>query len=44
VWISLDTVLYDGVREIADHTEIDTALLHLGGVEPCFGAAVELAA
>jgi hypothetical protein len=35
VWISLDNVLYDGLREIADHPEIDTALLHLGGVELC---------
>jgi L-ascorbate metabolism protein UlaG (beta-lactamase superfamily) len=32
LWISGDTVLYDGVREVADHLEVDTALLHLGGV------------
>jgi L-ascorbate metabolism protein UlaG (beta-lactamase superfamily) len=32
VWISGDTVLYDGVREVADRLEVDTALLHLGGV------------
>ena len=29
---SQDTVLYDGVREIADRLEVGTALLHLGGV------------
>lgn len=27
-----DTVVYDGVREVADRLEVDTALLHLGGV------------
>ena len=32
LWISGDTVLYDGVREVADRIEVDTALLHLGGV------------
>jgi L-ascorbate metabolism protein UlaG (beta-lactamase superfamily) len=32
LWISGDTVLYDGVREVADRLEVDTALLHLGGV------------
>jgi L-ascorbate metabolism protein UlaG (beta-lactamase superfamily) len=32
LWISGDTVLYDGVRQVADRLEIDTALLHLGGV------------
>jgi L-ascorbate metabolism protein UlaG (beta-lactamase superfamily) len=31
-WISGDTVLYDGVRQVAHRLEIDTALLHLGGV------------
>lgn len=31
-WISGDTVLYDGVREVANRLEVDTALLHLGGV------------
>ena len=25
-------MLYDGVREVADRLEIDTAILHLGGV------------
>jgi L-ascorbate metabolism protein UlaG (beta-lactamase superfamily) len=32
LWISGDTVLYDGVREVADRLHVDTALLHLGGV------------
>jgi L-ascorbate metabolism protein UlaG (beta-lactamase superfamily) len=32
LWISGDTVLYDGVREVADRLIVDTALLHLGGV------------
>jgi L-ascorbate metabolism protein UlaG (beta-lactamase superfamily) len=32
LWISGDTVLYDGVREVADRLEVDTALIHLGGV------------
>ena len=32
LWITGDTVLYDGVREIADRLEVGTALLHLGGV------------
>ena len=32
LWISGDTVLYDGVREVADRLEVDAALLHLGGV------------
>jgi L-ascorbate metabolism protein UlaG (beta-lactamase superfamily) len=32
LWISGDTVLYDGVREVADRIEVDLALLHLGGV------------
>ena len=33
LWISGDTVLYDGVREVADRLQVDTALLHLGGVQ-----------
>jgi L-ascorbate metabolism protein UlaG (beta-lactamase superfamily) len=33
LWISGDTVLYDGVREVADRLEVDTALVHLGGVK-----------
>ena len=32
LWISGDTVLYDGVREVADRLDVDIALLHLGGV------------
>jgi L-ascorbate metabolism protein UlaG (beta-lactamase superfamily) len=32
LWISGDTVLYDGVREVAERFQVDTALLHLGGV------------
>ena len=32
LWISGDTVLYDGVREVATRVEVDLALLHLGGV------------
>jgi L-ascorbate metabolism protein UlaG (beta-lactamase superfamily) len=32
LWISGDTVLYDDVREAAVRLEVDTALLHLGGV------------
>jgi L-ascorbate metabolism protein UlaG (beta-lactamase superfamily) len=33
LWISGDTVLYDGVRQVADRLQVDTALLHLGGVQ-----------
>lgn len=32
LWISGDTVLYDGVRDVAERVEVGTALLHLGGV------------
>jgi len=32
LWISGDTVLYDGVREVAERLRVDTALLHLGAV------------
>jgi L-ascorbate metabolism protein UlaG (beta-lactamase superfamily) len=32
LWISGDTVLYDGVRRVADLVEVDVAILHLGGV------------
>lgn len=32
LWISGDTVLYDGVREVADRLRVGTAVLHLGGV------------
>ena len=32
LWISGDTVLYGGVRQVANWIEVDTAVLHLGGV------------
>jgi L-ascorbate metabolism protein UlaG (beta-lactamase superfamily) len=32
LWISGDTVLYAGLREVADRLDVDTALIHLGGV------------
>jgi L-ascorbate metabolism protein UlaG (beta-lactamase superfamily) len=32
LWISGDTVLYDGVREVGGRLDVDVALLHLGGV------------
>jgi L-ascorbate metabolism protein UlaG (beta-lactamase superfamily) len=32
VWISGDTVLYDGVRQVADRLDVDIALIHLGAV------------
>ena len=32
LWVSGDTVLYDGVREVAERLEVGIALLHLGGV------------
>jgi L-ascorbate metabolism protein UlaG (beta-lactamase superfamily) len=32
LWISGDTVLYDGVKEVARRLTVDTALIHLGGV------------
>jgi L-ascorbate metabolism protein UlaG (beta-lactamase superfamily) len=32
LWISGDTVLFGGLREVADRLDVDTALLHLGGV------------
>jgi L-ascorbate metabolism protein UlaG (beta-lactamase superfamily) len=31
-WISGDTVLYPGVKEVAERLDVGTALLHLGGV------------
>ena len=31
-WISGDTVLYEGVRQVAERLEVGTALIHLGGV------------
>jgi L-ascorbate metabolism protein UlaG (beta-lactamase superfamily) len=32
LWISGDTVLFRGVRQVAKRLRVDTALLHLGGV------------
>jgi L-ascorbate metabolism protein UlaG (beta-lactamase superfamily) len=32
LWISGDTVLYDGVRAVAERLEIATMIVHLGGV------------
>ncbi len=32
LWISGDTVLYDGVRDVAERLQVDVALVHLGGV------------
>jgi L-ascorbate metabolism protein UlaG (beta-lactamase superfamily) len=32
LWMSGDTVLYDGVRQVADRVQVDVALLHLGAV------------
>ena len=32
LWISGDTVLYDGVRSVAERLQVDTAIVHLGGV------------
>ncbi|UTI67114.1 MBL fold metallo-hydrolase [Paraconexibacter antarcticus] len=32
LWISGDTVLYDGVREVAQRLNVGTAVVHLGGV------------
>lgn len=32
LWISGDTVLYDGLRQVAERLQVDTALVHLGGV------------
>jgi L-ascorbate metabolism protein UlaG (beta-lactamase superfamily) len=40
LWISGDTVLYDGVRQVADRLEVATALVHLGAVRfPISGPA-----
>jgi L-ascorbate metabolism protein UlaG (beta-lactamase superfamily) len=33
LWISGDTVLYDGVLSVADRFTVDTAILHLGKVQ-----------
>jgi L-ascorbate metabolism protein UlaG (beta-lactamase superfamily) len=32
LWISGDTVLYDGVREVGERLQVGIAVLHLGGV------------
>jgi L-ascorbate metabolism protein UlaG (beta-lactamase superfamily) len=32
LWVTGDTVLYDGLRQVADRLRVDTALLHLGCV------------
>ena len=32
LWISGDTVLYDGVREVPNRLKVGTAVLHMGGV------------
>ena len=32
LWITGDTVLCDGVREVAHRLDVDTALMHMGGV------------
>ena len=32
-WMSGDTVLYDGVKQVADRLDVDIALLHLGAVK-----------
>jgi L-ascorbate metabolism protein UlaG (beta-lactamase superfamily) len=32
VWISGDTVMYDGVRSVAERLHVDIAILHLGAV------------
>jgi L-ascorbate metabolism protein UlaG (beta-lactamase superfamily) len=33
VWVSGDSVLYDGVRNVADRLNVDVAILHLGEVQ-----------
>ncbi len=33
VWVSGDTVLYNGIRKIADRFDLDVAILHLGEVQ-----------
>jgi L-ascorbate metabolism protein UlaG (beta-lactamase superfamily) len=32
LWISGDTVMYDGIRRVADRIDVGTAILHLGSV------------
>ena len=33
VWVSGDTVLFDGIREVASRLTVDVAVLHLGAVQ-----------
>ena len=33
VWVSGDTVLYNGVRQVADRLDVDVAILHVGEVQ-----------
>jgi L-ascorbate metabolism protein UlaG (beta-lactamase superfamily) len=33
VWVSGDTVLYNGVRQVADRFDVDVAIVHMGGVK-----------
>lgn len=33
LWISGDTVLFEGVRQVAQRFRVDTAVVHLGGVQ-----------
>jgi L-ascorbate metabolism protein UlaG (beta-lactamase superfamily) len=33
LWISGDTVLYEGVREVAERVDVSAAVIHLGGVQ-----------
>jgi L-ascorbate metabolism protein UlaG (beta-lactamase superfamily) len=33
LWISGDTVLYDGMRDVADRFQVGVAILHLGGAQ-----------
>ena len=42
VWISGDTVLYDGVREVPTASSVGTAILHLGGVRFPISGSVPL--
>jgi L-ascorbate metabolism protein UlaG (beta-lactamase superfamily) len=41
LWVSGDTVLFDGVREVAGRLSVDVALLHLGGVQFGFTGPVK---
>ena len=33
VWVSGDTVLYNGVRRVADRFDVDVAIVHVGDVK-----------